>query len=99
MENKYTESKYRWYVLSLAALTLTFCLAMPHICMPVLFNEISAELGLSLVEVGWIWGFSAVSGFFTVFISGLLADRFGAKCMLIFACSMSGLAGFKRACK
>ena len=77
MEDKYTESKYRWYVISLSALTMTFCVAMPLLCMPVLFNEISAHLGLSLVQVGWIWGFFSLSGLFTVFIAGILADRFG----------------------
>ena len=77
MENKYSKSKYRWYVLSLAAITLSFCMAMPHICMPVLFEEISTDLGLSLVQVGWIWGFFPMSGLFIVFIAGLLADRFG----------------------
>jgi ACS family glucarate transporter-like MFS transporter len=64
--------------------------------MPVLFKEISADLGLNLVQVGWIWGLLSLSGLLTVFISGLLADRFGAKRMIIFACSMAGLAGASR---
>lgn len=41
-----------WYVLTLAALTFTFVCAMPMICMTVLFEEISEDLGLSLVEMG-----------------------------------------------
>jgi predicted MFS family arabinose efflux permease len=96
MEDKHIESKYKWYALSLAALTLSFCMAMPHICMPVLFNEISADLGLSLVQVGWIWGFFPMSGLFVVFIAGLLADRFGSRRILVFACSMAGIAGASR---
>jgi predicted MFS family arabinose efflux permease len=96
MGEKNTESNYRWYVISLAALTMTFCVAMPLICMSVLFNEISADLGLSLVQVGWVWGFFPLSGLFTVFIAGILADRFGARRILIFACSMVGLAGASR---
>ena len=96
MVNKYSESKYRWYVLSLGALTLAFCLSIPYICMPVLFNEISTDLRLNLVQVGWIWGLSMASGLITVFISGLLADRFGVKRILIFACFMIGLAGASR---
>ncbi|MFC1864075.1 hypothetical protein ACFL1Z_09020, partial [Thermodesulfobacteriota bacterium] len=90
------ESKYRWYAISLAAMTMTLCMAAPHICMPVLFNEISADLGLNLVQVGWIWGFSFASGLFTVLLSGLLADRFGAKRILIIACLMAGLTGASR---
>ena len=96
MINEYTESKYRWYVISLTALTQAFCVAMPLICMPVLFDEISSDLGLSLVQVGWVWGFIALSGLLTVFIAGILADRFGAKRILIFACLSVGLTGASR---
>jgi predicted MFS family arabinose efflux permease len=64
--------------------------------MSVLFDEISTELGLSLVQVGWIWGFYPLSGLFTIFIAGLLADRFGAKRILILACTLAGLAGASR---
>lgn len=96
MINIYSEFKYKWYVLSLGALTTIFCMAMPSICMPVLFNEISVDLGLSLVQVGWIWSLSLASGLITVFISGLLADRFGVKRILVFACFMIGLAGASR---
>jgi predicted MFS family arabinose efflux permease len=64
--------------------------------MPVLFNEISADLGLNLVQVGWIWGFSFASGIFTVLISGLLADRFSAKRVLVVVCLMAGLSGASR---
>ena len=96
MENKYTKSKYRWYVLCLAALTMLFCIAVPHICMSVLFNEISIELLLNLVQIGWIWGFSFASGLFTVLISGLLADRFSAERILVITCLLAGLSGASR---
>jgi predicted MFS family arabinose efflux permease len=64
--------------------------------MPVLFKEISADLGLSMVQIGWVWGFYPMSGLLIAFIAGLLADRFGAKRLLIFTCSMAGLAGASR---
>ena len=51
MVNSYG-SRYRWYVLGLAALTYTFAVAMPRMCMPVLFKEISIDLDLSLVQIG-----------------------------------------------
>jgi len=38
------------------ALTHTVAVAMPVMCMPVLFQEISEDLGLSLVQIGSIWG-------------------------------------------
>ena len=96
MAKKYIDSKYRWYAICLAAMTLTFCSAMPNICMSVLFDEISNDLNLNLVQVGWIWGFYPLSGLFTVFIAGLLADRFGARRILIVACSLAGLTGASR---
>ncbi|MBN2060887.1 MAG: MFS transporter [Deltaproteobacteria bacterium] len=96
MEYRYTEPQNRWYVLSLGALTMALCMAVPFISLPVLFNEISEDLDLNLVQVGWIWGFSVASGIFIVFLSGILADRFGPKRILIFACSIAGLAGASR---
>ena len=89
-------SNYRWYVISLAAITLAFCLACPQICMSVLFNEISTKLGLNVVQVGWIWGFYPLSSVFTIFLAGILADRFGARRILIVSCILSGLAGASR---
>ena len=47
---------YKWLILALAAFTFTFVVAIPHMSMPVLFDEISADLNLSLVQIGWIWG-------------------------------------------
>ena len=96
MINKHIESNNKWYVLGLAAMTMTFCMSMPNICMPVLFNEISIDLGLSLVQVGWIWGLSMAAGILTVFLSGILVDHFGVKRILVFACLMIGLAGASR---
>ena len=42
-------SNYRWYILTLLALTSMFVVAMPFMSMPVLFDEISGDLGLNLV--------------------------------------------------
>ena len=38
------ESPYRWYILILAALTNTLASAIPSMCLPVLFKEISNDL-------------------------------------------------------
>jgi ACS family glucarate transporter-like MFS transporter len=64
--------------------------------MPVLFNDLSIDLSLNLVQVGWIWGIFGMSGMITVFLSGILADRLGAKRLLIFACLTIGLSGASR---
>jgi len=89
-------SSYRWYVLTLAALTFTFVVGMPMMCMPVLFEEISDDLDLSLVQIGTIWGVVPLAGAFVVLIGGMLGDRFGAKRVLIAACFLAGLAGALR---
>lgn len=72
-------ANYRWYLLTLAALTHTFAVAMPMMSLPVLFKEISEDLNLSLVQVGMLWGMIPLAGLFVVLIGGLLGDRFGGK--------------------
>ena len=89
-------SRYRWYMLGLAALTHTLVVAMPRICMPVLFVEIADDLGLDVVQVGWLWGMASLGGIFVVLIGGLMGDRFGVKRVLWVACLLAGIAGALR---
>lgn len=89
-------SRYRWYVLGLAALTYTFASAMPRMCMPVLFEEISIDLDLSLVQIGAIWGTVSLAGLFSVLTGGLLGDRFGVRKVLSIACFLVGVTGALR---
>jgi NNP family nitrate/nitrite transporter-like MFS transporter len=96
VNSKSSGSNYRWRMLTLAALTFTFAVAMPQICMSVLFKEISGDLGLSLVEVGVVWGIPPLAALFIVLLGGLLADRYGAKRTISFACLLAGLAGAMR---
>jgi cyanate permease len=86
----------RWYALILAALTATFAVAVPQICMTVLFKEISEDLGLSLVQIGIIWGTPAFSALVIVFFGGMLSDRYGAKRVIGIACLLAGIAGALR---
>jgi len=87
---------YKWLVLTLAAFTFTFVVAIPQMSLPVLFDEISADLGLSLVQVGWIWGFGSVMGILVGLIGGPLGDRFGPRRTLTVACLLIGMAGAAR---
>ena len=89
-------SRYRWYVLGLAALTYTFASAMPRMCMPVLFEEISIDLDLSLVQIGAIWGTEPLAGLTTILVGGLLSDRFGVRKVLSIACFLVGVTGALR---
>ena len=88
--------RYRWYVLGLAALTYTGAMAMPRMCMPVLFKEISVDLDLSLVQIGAIWGAEPLASVTTILVAGLLGDRFGVRRVLGIACLLAGGAGALR---
>lgn len=83
-------------MLGLAALTGMCCMAIPNMCMPVLFKEISGDLGLNLVEIGMIWGITPLAGIITVFIGGLLADRYGSKSVLSIVCILAGVVSALR---
>lgn len=87
---------YRWYILTLATLTFTFVSAIPAMSLPVLFKEIAQELGLSLVQIGWIWGIGAVMGIVVGLIGGPLGDRLGPRRALTGACLLVGLVGAAR---
>ena len=87
---------YKWLVLTLAAFTFTFVVAIPQMSLPVLFDEISADLSLSLVQVGWIWGIGSVMGILVGLIGGPVGDRFGPRRTLAVACLFIGIAGAAR---
>ena len=87
---------YKWLVLALSTFTFTFVVAIPQMSLPVMFYEISAELGLSLVQVGWIWGIGAVLGILVGIVGGPIGDRFGPRRTLAVACILMGIAGSAR---
>lgn len=87
---------YRWYVLILGAVTNMLLIAIPSMCMPVLFQEIGQDLDLSLVELGVIWGIGSLPGIVTVLLGGALSDQFGPKRVLTITCVLAGLAGALR---
>jgi MFS family permease len=87
---------YKWLVLTISAFTFTFVMAIPQMSLPVLFDEISAELDLSLVQVGWIWGVGSVLGILMGLIGGPVGDRFGPRRTLAAACLLMGIAGAAR---
>lgn len=87
---------YKWLILALSAFTFTFVVAIPQMSMPVLFDEISSDLGLSLVQVGWIWGAGSVLGIVVGLVGGPLGDKFGPRRTLAVACLLMGIAGAAR---
>jgi MFS family permease len=89
-------SRSKWYILILAGLTFAFVVAMPMRCMPVLFKEISGELGLDLVQIGTVWGMLSLGSVFIIPIGGLISDRFGVKSTIVLVCFLTGLTGALR---
>ncbi len=89
-------SHYRWYILLLAMMTYGSIAGSARLCMPVLFPEIAAELGLSMVAIGTIWGMDPLAGVFLGLPGGLLADRLGVKRMLTVVCILAGVFGALR---
>lgn len=89
-------SKYKWYILALAALVNALVVSMPFMSMSVLFDEISHDLNLSLVQIGIIWGVYPFGGVLFSLIGGMLGDRFGAKLMIIVTCLLAGITGATR---
>jgi len=91
-----TVSKHKWFMLALATATGTLVVAAPFACLPVLFGEISEDLGLSLVQIGAIWGTVSLAGIFVSLLAGLVGDRFSAKFVLGTACLLVGITGALR---
>jgi MFS family permease len=91
-----SDSNYRWFVLILAGLTATLAIAMPAMAMPVLFSEMSEDLGLSLVQIGAIWGTGSLAGLLTGLAGGAIGDRFGARRTLAIGCLALGVTGALR---
>ena len=89
-------TSYRWFILLLGTLTNTLVVAAPSMGLPVLFDEISRDLHLDLVQIGLVWGIIALPGIVTIFLGGVLGDRFGPKRVLIAACVLIGLTGALR---
>jgi predicted MFS family arabinose efflux permease len=88
---KPAKSNYRWYILALGMLTYASVVGLARMGMPVLFNEISADLNLSVAQIGTIWGLDPLAGVFIGLPGGLLADRFGIKRTLVVVCILAGI--------
>ncbi len=92
-----TRSAYRWVVLLLCAITPMFVVTLPAMSLPPLFSSIAADLNLTLVEVGMIWGVGSFIGIFFALIGGTLGDRFGSRATLFACCLGAGVFGLTRA--
>ena len=90
------QSNYRWFILGLTVATSAFVATISISCMPPLFKEISEDLGLSLVQIGTVWGITNLAGIFLSLLGGILSDRFGVKVLLSTVCLLAGILGAAR---
>lgn len=86
----------KWLVLALAGITNAVAMAVPSMAMSVLFAEISAELNLSLTQVGVVWGIGSVTGIIASLLSGSIIDRVGPRKTIIVMVVLAGIAGALR---
>jgi cyanate permease len=87
---------YKWYILALAALTHMLVVAIPAMSLPVLFDEIAADLHLDIVQIGVVWGLGSLTGIVMSLLGGIIGDRIGAKRTLIIGCALTGAVGALR---
>jgi MFS family permease len=86
----------RRYAFILGCAISFFVFAFSTAALPVLFSEIAAELNLSIVQVGVVWGASSAAGIVSIIIAGLLADRYGVRRVLAVVCIGAGVFGAVR---
>ncbi len=89
-------SRYGWFIITLGGFSNLFAIGIPLMCMPVLFNEISKELGLSLVQIGAVWGMGGLASMVMSPFGGMIGDRFGTKRTIMVSCILIGIAGAVR---
>lgn len=70
--------------------------AMPSMGMSVLAKEISQDLNLSLVQVGFVWGIGSLPAIVTSLLGGAIGDKFGPKRVLIVSTLVAGLLSAAR---
>ncbi|HET9910490.1 MAG TPA: MFS transporter [Anaerolineales bacterium] len=87
---------YKWYILCLVVLTNMLVVAMPTMGMSVLAKEISQDLGLNLVQIGFVWGIGSLLAVLTSLLGGAIGDKVGPKQVLIVSSLLAGLLGAAR---
>jgi MFS family permease len=93
----HAKSSYRWVLLAMCVITPSLVVTMPNLSLPPLFVTIGADLELSLVQLGTVWGIGSFAAIFFSLVGGTLGDRFGTRATLFIACLLTGLAGVLRA--
>lgn len=89
-------SKYAWYVLGIGFL-INLCVSGVTVAsIPVLFKEISLELGLDLVQLGSLWGAFSIGQACVLLPGGLIGDRLGIRIVVFLGCLIATVASIGR---
>ncbi len=90
--NRTRTDKYRWYIMLLGAFTNALGVAAPSIALAVLLPEISADLNLTILQAGFVWGIQGLPSIVTALLAGSLIDKIGPKTILVLSSLLMGLA-------
>ncbi len=83
---------YKYFILALGCLSSMIVMAIPNTSLSILMPDISEELGLTVAQVGFVWGIGSFPAMISGLFAGALGDRLGLKRIAIIACFMIGLA-------
>ena len=89
--------RYRWWMLFQGSLVEGFVAGAAWTIMPVLFQEIAQPrdvgLGLTLVQLGVIWGMMPLALALLSIPAGIVADRYGVRWIIGFGVILAAVAG------
>ena len=89
-------SSFRWVILAMVATSGFVGMGFPTTSLPVLFSEIADDLGLELVEIGFIWGVGSFMGIFTALAAGPVVDSIGTRRAIMLTMFLIGVLGMLR---
>ena len=93
-------SRYRWWMLFQVSVVEMFVAGAAWTVMPVLFQEISQPkdigLGLSLIQLGAIWGILPLALALLSIPGGIAADRYGVRWVIGLGVILAAVAGALR---
>jgi MFS family permease len=87
----------KWFVLALGTTVQTLAVGCVFTAMPVLFPAASKELGMSLAQVGMIWGMMPLGSAVFSIIGGMMGDRLGFVKTVGIACFIIAIVNALRA--
>lgn len=87
----------KWSILAFTVANNMFSFALPSMALSVLSKQISEDLGMSVVQVGILWGSASVFAVVSSLFGGMIVDRVGPRMMLTILGVATGCLGLVRA--